>query len=338
MPKRAGATCCRHATPLLIPFPQIAAGAPGQERRTRGREGKLCTPPVRCIVDAASIHSVRGASLCSSPLRAWCDAPALQSDLTYFSAVRRRFGRCDRRCAHEPVSRCLSRSLVAFAIARGGFAPHLIDTDQPSTGIASEWPVSPVFPGAVLLLCRSWSLEVSDARSDPRPPTPAAATAPSSLTTPGLLIRLPPPSRARMVPSMASDLLVRGFHQAPPCRAPPALSPAAASRAHLASYLVLLPPQAPWRSTRRASVNVRCRGRRQPARDPAGAGALHRPSPPPPPWPPLPPPLRRVVPSALTRPLALVLQAGLSTSRPTSTVYSLRSRGRYVAGALDFYC
>ena len=27
-------------------------------------KGKLCTPPVRRMVDAASIHSVRGASLC----------------------------------------------------------------------------------------------------------------------------------------------------------------------------------------------------------------------------------------------------------------------------------
>ncbi len=108
-------------------------------------KGKLCTPPVRRMVDAASIHSVRGASLVFLVAFTCFGATLLLSEATlplYFFPG-------------------LPADDSDAAAAAAGSLPHPIDT--PIGAIHRHWfssgPVSLTFLGAVLLLCCSWSLE-----------------------------------------------------------------------------------------------------------------------------------------------------------------------------------
>ena len=120
---------------------------------------KLCTPPVRRMVDAASIYSVRGASLCFLVAFTCFGATLLLSEATlplYFFPG-------------------LPADDSDAAAAAAGSLPHPIDT--PIGAIHRHWfssgPVSLTFLGAVLLLCCSWSLEGAIDSRPLRSPPPA---------------------------------------------------------------------------------------------------------------------------------------------------------------------
>lgn len=193
--------------------------------------------------------------------------------------------------------------------------------------------MSLTFLGAVLLLCCSWSLEgETDARSDPRRPPTATHRRSRTPLTPSLLRSL----LLRMVPLDGGvDLLVprlpprrhrRRYTYALPLTSP--LPP----RAHLASLIpssFLRAGSLAFHSACFCRLSVMLAYNVNLLVIPPEQARARRPPPPhPPPHSPPPPPAVSSPRRSDARPSSsLPLRRGSRPSRPTSTVYSPKSRG-----------